>query len=271
MFFNLIMRADMKDDIVMLLVSTNKENTKNLETLLQRYLYQAATTHSGQDALDQLAITKSTRVVLLDLSLPDMYGIELCKNIRERYPSMTIIFVSKNSDPTEIVLCFEAGADDYVEIPYNQHVLMARIKAKLLDRNTSHSQHTITGSVNIKDINISDYNQIQFGKWIVHPRKSLVTHPDHSDIYLTDKEGALLKLLLSDPSKTFMREEIAKYLNLNVKESMIRDVNIHVHRLRNKLTQGHNASSPIKAVRSQGYTLDSYLTYIYNNKEVSFL
>ena len=265
------MRADMKDTNLMLLVSTNKDNTKDLQTLLQRYLFQTATAHSGQEALDLLAVNTTTKVVLLDLLLPDMYGIELCKNIRERYPNMAIIFVSNSTDATEIVLCFEAGADDYVEIPYNQHVLMARIKAKLRDRNTSHSQYAITGSVNIEDINISDYSQIQFGKWIYHPRKSLVTHPDHSDIYLTDKEGALLKLLLSDPSKTFMREEIAKYLNLNIKESMIRDVNIHVHRLRNKLTQGHNSSSPIKAVRSQGYTLDSYLTYVYDNKEVSFL
>ncbi len=267
----MMMRDPMKDDSSILLVSTNKENTKDLQTLLQRYLHQTNVAHSGQEALDLLAANKNTKVVLLDLLLPDMYGIELCKNIRERHPSMAIIFVSKSTDATEIVLCFEAGADDYVEIPYNQHVLMARIKAKLRDRNTSQSPYAITGSVNIEDINISDYSQIQFGKWVYHPRKSLVTHPDHSDIYLTDKEGALLKMLLSDPSKTFMREEIAKYLNLNVKESMIRDVNIHVHRLRNKLTQGHNSSSPIKAVRSQGYTLDSYLNYVYDGKEVSFL
>ncbi|WP_158106928.1 response regulator transcription factor [Caedibacter taeniospiralis] len=261
----------MKDNSIALVIGTDKESNKDLQTLLQRYLFQVAIATSGAQAMELLSSNKNTKFVLLDLFLPDTYGIELCKNIRERCPGVPILFVSKITDPTEIVLCFEAGADDYVEIPFNQHVLMARIKAKLRDRNAMNTQYAITGSVNIEDININSYNQIQFGKWIYYPRKSLVTHPDHAEIYLTDKEGTLLKMLLSDPSKTFMREEIASYLNLNLQESMIRDVNIHVHRLRNKLTQGHNSNSPIKAVRSQGYTLDSYLTYIYDGKEVSFL
>lgn len=261
----------MKENNVILLISTDKEATKELQILLQRYLFQVVIATTGSQALEILTENTNIKLTLLDILLPDMYGIELCKNIRERKPNIAIIFASTITDATEIVLCFEAGADDYIEMPYNQHVLMARVKAKLRDRNSTHTQHSITGSVNVEDINISDYSQIQFGKWTYYPRKSLVTHPDHAEIYLTDKEGALLKLLLSDPSKTFMREEIAKYLNLNIKESMIRDVNIHIHRLRNKLTQGHNSSSPIKAVRSQGYTLDSYLTYIYDGKEVSFL
>ncbi|WP_116964117.1 response regulator transcription factor [Fastidiosibacter lacustris] len=261
----------MKEDNVILLVSTNQDDIIALENLLQRYLFQTIACSSGANALEILSTHKNIKLVILDVLLPDMYGIEVCKNIRERNPNMAIIFVSKITDATEVVLCFEAGADDYIETPYNQHILMARIKSKLRDRNTHHTPYAITGSVKIDELNINDYMQIQFGKWAYYPRKSLVTHPDQDEIYLTDKEGALLKLLLSDPSKTFMREEIAKYLNLNIKESMIRDVNIHVHRLRNKLTQGHNSSSPIKAVRSQGYTLDSYLTYIYDGKEVSCL
>ena len=74
---------------------------------------------------------------------------------------------------------------------------------------------------------------------------------------------------LSDPRKIFDRNEIASHLNLASHSDLARDVNIHVHRLRNKLTQGHNSASPIKAVRSQGYTLDSYLTYTFDGKEIT--
>lgn len=257
----------MRENGTILLVSTDKENCEQLSTFLQRYLFDTILTKSGNEAL--LAIQQPhIQAVILDILLPDMYGIELCKNIRRQLPGIPIIFVSKSNDATEIVLCFEAGADDYVECPYNQHILLARIKARI---NARAKRLQSAEVVDIEEINISEYSQIQFGKWLYQPRKSLVTHPDYNEIYLTDKENALLKLLLSDPSRIFAREDIAKYLNLAGKESMVRDVNIHVHRLRTKLTQGHNSSSPIKAVRSHGYTLDSYLTYVYDDKEVSCL
>ncbi|WP_119344902.1 response regulator transcription factor [Facilibium subflavum] len=258
----------MKYHNTILLVSTDKQNSKQLETFLQRYLFSIIHVESGSQALSELKQNTEINAVILDILLPDMYGIELCKNIHQQWPHLPIIFVSKVTDPTEIVLCFEAGGDDYIEIPYNQHILLARVKANLRAKNAySKKIETVSAS----EISINEYTQIQFGKWLYQPRKSLITHPDYGEIYLTDKENALLKLLLSDPSRTFSREDIAKYLNLAGKESMIRDVNIHVHRLRSKLTQGHNSSSPIKAVRSQGYTLDSYLTYIYDDKEISCL
>ncbi|MFZ9035625.1 MAG: response regulator transcription factor [Francisellaceae bacterium] len=250
-----------------LLVSNQEQQIGQLKDFLGRYLFDTTEVQSGNGAIDLIKKNKGIDAVILDILLPDMYGIEVCKNLKEITPSLPVIFVTEVNDPTEVVLCFEAGADDYIEIPYNPHVLLARVKSKLRSKNRSPSG--ALESVEISDININEYAQIQFGKWLYQPRKSLVTHPDYAEVYLTDKENALLKLLLSDPSKTFSRDEIAKYLNLVGKDSMVRDVNIHVHRLRNKLTQGHNSSSPIKAVRSHGYTLDSYLTYIYDGKEVS--
>ncbi|WP_018299022.1 response regulator transcription factor [Fangia hongkongensis] len=259
----------MKDNNnTVLLVSTDQEHSKQLTGFLGRYLFEIVHASSGNEAMEILQDNTNPQAVILDLLLPDMYGIELCKNIRQRLPHTPIMFLSTVTDPTEIVLSFEAGADDYVEIPYNQHIFLARLKAKLRTRKPNNQPLEV---VDVADININEYSKIQFGKWLYQPRKSLVTHPDYNEIYLTDKENALLKLLLSDPSRTFSREDIAKYLNLAGKESMIRDVNIHVHRLRSKLTQGHNSSSPIKAVRSHGYTLDSYLTYIYDGKEISCL
>ena len=253
-----------------LVVGTDSEINDHLSALLSRYLFSSTVAESGSDAV-QLLQEDNFSAVILDVLLPDMYGIELCKTIRKNNLNIPVIFVSKVNDATEVVLCFEAGTDDYIEFPCNQHILIARIKAKLRDKQINTQQSGVSGIMNAEDINISEYTQVQFGKWTYYPRKALTIHPEYGEIYLTDKESALLKLLLSDPSKTFSRDDIAKYLNLNIKESMTRDVNIHVHRLRNKLTRGHNSSSPIKSVRSQGYTLDSYLSYIYDGKEVSCL
>lgn len=260
----------MKKNGSLLIISTDENNIKSLTVFLKLYLFDAISTTSGTEAMSILQSTENFNAIILDVLLPDMYGIELCKNIRSQIPDIPIIFLSKINDPTEIVLCFEAGADDYIEIPYNQNVLLARLKSKIRKNATKPTMKNVSFA-EIGDINIDDHNHIQFGKWLYQARKCLITHPDYGEIYLTDKENTLLKLLLSNPTQTFSRQEIAKYLSLSGRQSMVRDVNIHIHRLRNKLTQGHNSNSPIKAVRAQGYTLDSYLNYIYDNKEVSCL
>ncbi|MCF6775013.1 response regulator transcription factor [Thiotrichales bacterium 19X7-9] len=250
-----------------LLVDDEPGIRESLRSFLERYLFEVFEAATGEEALDVLD-EHEVDLILLDMMLPDMHGIEICKRIKNKRKSIPIIFLTGVTDATETVLGFEAGADDYVEKPFNPHVLLARIRTKLKSEKTSGRQ---TGIDSFGDVNIEDFNQIQFGRWSYYPKKSLVTHPDHPETYLTDKESALLKLLLSDPGKTFSRDDIASYLNLSSHGDVARDVNIHVHRLRTKLTQRHNAASPIKAVRSQGYTLDSYLTYVYDGKELSCL
>ncbi len=250
-----------------LLIDDEAGIRESLKTFLERYLFDVIEAESGEEAIASVQNNK-VDLILLDMMLPDMYGIEVCKKIRETLPDTPIIFLTAVTDATETVLGFEAGADDYIEKPFNPHVLLARVKTKLKDKAIDMASDKID---KINDLDIENYTCIQFGKWSYYTRKSMVTHPDHQEIYLTDKENTLLRLLLSDPSSTFKREEIAKYLNLAIHADIARDVNIHVHRLRNKLTQGHNSASPIKAVRSHGYTLDSYLTYAYDGKEVSCL
>ncbi|MFT6834619.1 MAG: DNA-binding response OmpR family regulator [Francisellaceae bacterium] len=248
-----------------LLVDDEPGIRESLKTFLERYLYNVLEAENGEAALYQVK-EKSIDLILLDMMLPDMYGIEVCKKIRNINPNVPIIFLTAVTDATETVLSFEAGADDYIEKPFNPHVLLARVKIKLKDN--KNDVETTLAFADRPSFIIDNYACIQFGKWIYYPRKSLVTRSDNPDCYLTDKENMLLKMLLSDPRKIFDRNEIASHLNLASHSDLARDVNIHVHRLRNKLTQGHNSASPIKAVRSQGYTLDSYLTYTFDGKEI---
>lgn len=258
-----------------LLVDDESGIRETLRSFLERYLFEVIEAENGESAVEAIRENPDVDLVLLDMMLPDMYGIEVCKKIRLKAANVPIIFLTAVTDATETVLGFEAGADDYVEKPFNPHILLARIKTKLRSsgksvRKTSR-QTSYSKMDDSSDINVDEYTCVQFGKWAYYSKKSLVTHEDYPEIFLTDKENALLKLLLSDPCRTFDRHEIAGYLNLASHSDIARDVNIHVHRLRNKLTQGHNSASPIKAVRSQGYTLDSYLTYAYDGKEVSCL
>lgn len=256
----------MKQNIDILVVSADEKNVKHLTFFLKPYLFNIISVSLAKEALSMLR-SNNFRIIILDLLLSDMYGIELCKHIRSFMSNIPIVFLSKINDPTEIVLCFESGADDYIEIPYNQHILLSRLKAKIRKKNYNALSHISFNSIN--EININNYKCIKFGKWIYQLKQCLIIHPDYGEICLTDKENTLLKLLLSNPNRIFSRQKISKYLNLSGLESMIRDVNIHVYRLRNKLTNGYNSNSPVKAVRSQGYTMDSYLNYFYDDKALS--
>ena len=249
-----------------LIVDDESGIRESLKTFLERYLFNILEAGTGEEAIE-IAQENQFDLVLLDMMLPDLYGIEVCKQIRSIKPNVPIIFLTAVTDATETVLSFEAGADDYIEKPFNPHVLLARVKTKLKSNNTPEAFNT-GGGENL-NLNIDNYSCVQFGKWSYYPKKSLVTRTDNADCYLTDKESTLLKMLLSDPTRTFSRTEIASHLNLANHADTARDVNIHVHRLRNKLTQGHNSASPIKAVRSQGYTLDSYLIYIFDGKQLT--
>lgn len=253
-----------------LLVAKESSEYNELRQLLERYHFTVTQLCSSLDALQQLKSDHLYNMILLDINLADIYGIELCKLIRQINDHIPIVFISNITDTTEIVLCFEAGADDYIEAPYHSQILLARIKARLRTQSTP-KEAPVTPTVQESELNITKFRCITFGAWTYHPHKCIIHHESHGEVYLTDKENVLLKLLLSNPANVFPREMIAKYLNLNNSSTITRDVNIHIHRLRNKLTQGKNTISPIKSVRSIGYTLDSYLDYSYDGQIYKFV
>ena len=249
----------------LLIVDDEPGIRNNLKTFLERYHFTILEAATGTEAIEQVR-TQQVDVVILDLMLPDIYGIDVCKQIRSLHPTMPILFLTAVSDDTETVLGFEAGGDDYIEKPFNPHVLLARIKTKL--KNHPHARTAQLG--NRQNLTaLETHRCIHFGKWQYYPNHSRVVYDNQHSCHLTDKENALLKLLLSDPSRVFSRNEIASHLNLASDGDIIRDVNIHVHRLRNKLTRRHNAISPIKAVRARGYTMDGYLHYHYESQPAS--
>lgn len=253
-----------------LLVAKESNEYMELQNLLKHYHFDVVQRSSSRDALLELKQQHTYKLVILDINLADIYGIELCKLIRQIDDHLPIVFISEVNDITETVLCFEAGADDYIHIPYNSQILLARLKTRLRHKQNI-QEHILTEEPLADSFDTTQFKAIEFGAWTYHPHKCTVVHNVHGEVFLTDKENILLKLFLSDPSKIHPREVIAKFLNLGNSETITRDVNIHIHRLRNKLTHGNNIISPIKSVRSKGYTLDAYLHYSYDGQKYKFM
>jgi DNA-binding response OmpR family regulator len=177
-------------------------------------------------------------IVLLDLMLPDMDGLEICKSLRsdDRWASLPVIMLTARSDETDKVLGLELGADDYVTKPFSPRELVARVKA-VLRRKTA---DTGTRKVRIGGMLMIDSDRYEVR---VRGRK----------IELTPTEFRILRFMGSNRGRVFSREQILDHLWGHEKAVIDRTVDVHIRNLREKLGK---AASLIKNVRGVGYKIE---------------
>ncbi len=175
-------------------------------------------------------------LLMLDLMLPDMDGMDICRHIRQsgKYEQLPIIMLTARTDITDKVMGLEFGADDYLTKPFSHKELLARIKAIL-----RRTKHVPKKSIS-EDILKMDKNRFEV---YVHGEK----------IDLTTTEFKILELLLSRPGWVFSREKILDFLWGTDKIVIDRTVDVHIRHLRQKMGE---LSSNIKNVRGIGYKYD---------------
>ena len=180
-------------------------------------------------------------LIVLDVMMPGMDGIETCEIIRanSNYDNIIIAFLTARSEDYSQVAGLEAGADDYINKPIKPKVLVSRVKA-LLRRKTSQdiNQNISNSSINISDLNID--------------RESYQVERDGIEISLPRKEFEILYLLATKPGKVFKREEI---FDIVWGDDVIvggRTIDVHVRKLRRKLGRDY-----IVTVKGVGYKFNS--------------
>jgi len=172
-------------------------------------------------------------LVLLDLGLPEMDGLELCRFIKKEYPSLPIIISTARADVSDKVVAFDAGADDYIAKPYEPRELVARIQA-IIKRYTQFSNQSKEEVFFIDKVKM----QItQYGK----------------DLELTLAEYEIFSLLLERKHQVVSREFIVNSINAVRWESSDRSIDVIIGRIRQKI--GDNTKEPIyiKSIRGVGY------------------
>ena len=194
---------------------------------------------NGKLFLDYL-VKNTPNLILMDLMLPDMDGIELCKHIRSerKLKNIPIIIVSAKTDDLDKIVGLELGADDYVTKPFSIKELMARIKAIL--RRTSQMEVTspIISIQNILVIDTEKYQVLVNGK----------------SVNLTTSEFSLLKLLAGRKGWVFSRDKILDHLWGADKVVLDRTIDVHIKNIRVKLGE---AGKFIHNIRGVGYKLDA--------------
>jgi len=180
-------------------------------------------------------------LIVLDVMMPGMDGIETCEIIRanSNYDNIIIAFLTARSEDYSQVAGLEAGADDYINKPIKPKVLVSRVKA-LLRRKKSQGtgQNISSSSINISDLNIN--------------RESYQIERDGIEISLPRKEFEILYLLATKPGKVFKREEIFDKVWGDDVIVGGRTIDVHVRKLRRKLGRDY-----IVTVKGVGYKFNS--------------
>lgn len=175
-------------------------------------------------------------LVLLDVMLPELDGLRVCQQLRERGMQLPIVMLTAKGSEDDIVRGFEAGADDYVTKPFSVRELLARVHARLLRSSKAASEH------------------FQVGPFEIDPTRS-VARCDGSEVALTKRELMILKLLAEDPGRIISRRVLLReaWQMNNSDQVETRTVDMHIAKLRKKL--GKPAEGLVETVRGQGYRL----------------
>ncbi|WP_026475729.1 response regulator transcription factor [Alkaliphilus transvaalensis] len=198
---------------------------KGLKYSLEQDGYEVITAVDGEEALEK-ARNEKIDLILLDLMLPKIDGLQVCQRIREDQQTPIIMLTAKGEDMSKI-LGLEYGADDYLTKPFNILELKARIKA--VSRRFQNNDNSTVDRI----IKIDDFKMNTLG------RKVSIRDVE---INLTAKEFDLLLLLASNPGKVYAREELLEIIWGYEYFGDLRTVDVHVRRLREKIEK--NSSHP---------------------------
>lgn len=204
-----------------LLVEDDPEITRLLDLHLNSNLYNFTACDNGEEALKKLG-TENFNLIILDVMLPGVSGLEVCKKVREKNSGTPIMMLTSLSEETDKIMALELGADDYMTKPFGILELMARTKA-LLRRSEVQDKmdYQPAQEINYKNLHI-DKNK----------RKACI---NGERIDLTSKEFDLLFLLASNPGKTFSREELLKTVWGSAFSGYEHTITAHINRLRIKI------------------------------------
>ena len=216
-----------------LLVEDDRSIADSVVASLSSAGLEVAHVMSGNAAVDALGLA-TPDVVLLDLGLPDMDGLDVAKAIREKSP-VPIIIVSARGDELDRVLGLELGADDYVVKPFSQRELLARIRAVTRRGSGDSADATATGTP-------------PAGRLVIDERTRSAT-VDGDEIVLTAKEFDLLAYLAAEPGIVFRRNDILEHVWDTNWYGTTKTLDAHVASLRKKL--GH--PDWIQAIRGVGF------------------
>ena len=200
-----------------LVVDDERLLVKGIKFNLENEGYQVETAYDGRTAVE-LAKNNDYDLIILDLMMPEIDGLEACVQIRQ-FSNVPIIMLTARGEDTDKIIGFECGADDYVTKPFNILELKARIRAML--RRAGAAGAKSSSAITVGDITLDTEQRVALR--------------DGKTVDLTAKEYDLIELLMKNPRRVYSRESLMNVVWGYSYAGDYRTVDVHIRRLREKL------------------------------------
>ena len=229
-----------------LLVEDDERISEPLIRVLKSEEFAVVHVAAGEAALDAVARERPD-LVLLDLTLPDVDGLDVCRKIRTDHADLPIIMLTARAEEMDVIVGLNAGADDYVAKPFRLAELVARIRARLRVAESSTAGGGAVGPLVGAGIELDEGARRCF---------LLDAADERAEVELTSKEFDLLALLMRNPGVTIKREDIMNQVWDEHWWGSTRTLDTHTSTLRRKILDDSDPPSKIVTVRGVGFRFE---------------
>ena len=226
-----------------LVVDDDKDIVELLSIYIQNEGYEVEKAYNGKEALTKLNTNPNIDLMILDIMMPQVDGLEVVKEVR-RDSQIPILMLSAKTDDIDKIHGLIQGADDYVTKPFNPLEVMARVKS-LLRR----SQHQVQNE---------EPDQLEVGPLIIKKDSHEVLTVDGSSVSLTALEFGILYLLASYPNRVFSADEIFERVWKQESVVSAKTVMVHVSHLRDKIEEATGGEKVVQTVWGVGYKVETH-------------
>ena len=231
------------DQVKILIVDDDKEIVQLLEIYARNEGYEPVTAYNGRDAITKLNTMPDISLVILDLMMPEMNGMDVIRQVRKD-SSIPILVLSAKTADMDKIQGLVTGADDYVTKPFNPLEVMARVKS-LLRR----SENQVTNDK--PDV-------LNVGPLVINKDSHEVKTFTGDQIQLTPPEFGILYLLASHPNRVFSADDIFERVWQQESVVSAKTVMVHVSRLRDKIEAATGGEKVIETVWGVGYKVENH-------------
>ena len=250
---------NMKDNI--LIIEDEIDIAKLIKVHLSELDLNCDICTQGNEALQQ-ALTKDYQLILLDVMLPGISGLDICRQVRQEKPLQSIIMLTSKTSEIDRILGLELGADDYMTKPFSVRELQARVRSQLrrvhaiTAKNASEINNLVHEDKPVQESAQLDKTSTSIGQLLVDHRFHQVTYKNKA-INLTVTEFELIDFFCQHPDQVFSRAQLLDGVWGYHHNGYEHTVNSHINRLRSKLEEDCTEPKIIQTVWGVGYKLNS--------------
>ena len=225
-----------------LIVDDDPEIRRLLVDYLARNGFEPLAARDGREMM-QMLDKQVVDLVVLDLMLPDIDGLTLCRDLRAR-SNLPVLMLTARGEEADRIVGIEMGADDYLVKPFSPRELLARIKTIL--RRTRALPPNLRPEVQ---------RCLVFAGWRRDTATRALTAPDGVVVALSGSEYRLLRILLDHPNRVLNRDQLMELIHGRSADPLDRTIDVQVSRLRQRLRDENREPQLIRTVRGEGYVL----------------